>query len=396
METSPVAKDRRTLKSAISGALVASLVAVTGAFGATSAQAAPATINVTVSCTANTDVLASPSTDGVSDGDTVNFTFAADCPSTARIYNNKAWSQSGFLPASRPSDAVSQNNTWYIEKSVANSLSTRVMGTDTGGSNLLSVGSSIAIVIPDINANGLAGQVDIKWQGAQSVTPTITSQPASTSKTVGEALTLSVVADNGGNGILSYQWKKDGASLSGKILATLSIPSVTSDDAGSYTVDVVNTQDVQQGYVPTAVTSSAAVVTVNPANNGGGGSDNGGSDNSGSDNSGNESAAVSKSLNKNVSFASGSIVLSKATKAAIKSSVKKAGKKAKYTVTGTAGLVSGVPAQHTKNLAKLRANAVKAYLVKLGVSKKNIKTKTKVIRPGLAPKTKIIAKYTIN
>jgi outer membrane protein OmpA-like peptidoglycan-associated protein len=159
-------------------------------------------------------------------------------------------------------------------------------------------------------------------------------------------------------------------------------------DAGSYTVEVTNTKGSD---TPASVTSTAAVVTVEPADNGGGGSDNGGG---GSDNTGNESAEVTKSHKKNVSFAAGSIVLSKATKAAIRASVKKAGKDAKYTVTGTAGLVSGVPTQYTKNLAKLRANAVKAYLVKLGVAKKNIKVKTKVLKSGLSPKTKIVAKYT--
>ena len=395
METSPEVNEHRTWKSAISGALVAVLVAVTGALGATPAHAA--TVNVSVSCTANTDVMATPSTDGASDGDILNFTFASDCPSTARVYNSKAWSSAGFLASSRPTGAVSQSNTWYVEEGTASSFSTRVLVTDTGGSTALSVGSSMAIVIPDINTNGLAGQVDIKWQGAQSATPTITSQPASTSKTVGDSLSLSVVADNGGLGIMSYQWKKDGASLSGETSATLSIASVALGDAGSYTVDIVNTQDAQQ-YVPTTVTSSAAVVTVEPADNGGGGSDNGGggsdnggSDNGGGDSTGNESAEVTTSHKKNVSFAAGSIVLSKATKAAIRASVKKAGKDAKFTVTGTAGLVSGVPAQYTKNLAKLRANAVKAYLVKLGVKKSSIKIKTKVVKQGKKPKTTIRA-----
>ena len=221
-----------------------------------------------------------------------------------------------------------------------------------------------------------------------SATPTISTHPVDASKTVGDALSLSVTAAVSGSGTLSYQWKKDGNALSGATSASLSIPSVAIGDAGSYTVDVTNTET---GNAPTTVTSNAAVVTVAAAASGGG---------SGSDDDTEDVAStgssISKSFKKSVAFTSGSRVLSKSTKSAIKAAVKKAGKKAKFTVTGTAGLTAGVPQAYTKNLATLRAKAVKAYLVKLGVAKKNIKIKAKVLKSGVSPKTKLLAKYTVS
>jgi len=53
----------------------------------------------------------------------------------------------------------------------------------------------------------------------------------------------------------SYQWHKGGVALSGATASTLNLPSVTSSDAGNYTVVVTNSAG--------SVTSSAAVLTVN-------------------------------------------------------------------------------------------------------------------------------------
>lgn len=367
METSPVVKERKTLKSTISGALVAVLVAVTGALGATSVQAAPATVNVSVSCAANTDVTANY-------GDTLELTFGAGCTADSQFFTWKAWITVGdyLTPTSNGASVPS---------------STVLTKTFVEGSAALNPGDTIAYVVPDINTAASNSSFVIRWQGAPpsvSATPTISSHPADAAKTEGDSLSLSVTASASDGGTLSYQWKKDGSNLSGKTAATLSIPSLVTGDAGSYTVEVTNTHNSD---TPSSVTSNAAVVTVAAASSGGG---NGGSDNG---SGGDDSDEVTKSLKKNVSFVSGSIVLSKATKAAIRASVKKAGKNAKYTVTGTAGQITGVPATNVRNLAKLRANAVKSYLVKLGVKKSSIKIKTKVVKQGKKPKTTIRAIY---
>ena len=106
-------------------------------------------------------------------------------------------------------------------------------------------------------------------------------------------------------------------------------------------------------------------------------------------------AAVQKSkrLKSSIRFSSGTTALTKAHKASLKKSVVTSGTGSTYVVTGTAGMLPGVTKAQVTKLAKLRANVVKEYLVKLGVSKSNISIKTKLTNQGIVPKTKILARY---
>ncbi|HLP02019.1 MAG TPA: immunoglobulin domain-containing protein [Opitutaceae bacterium] len=81
--------------------------------------------------------------------------------------------------------------------------------------------------------------------------PSITTQPASLSVTVGTSATFSVSATGES---LSYQWYKDGSALSGATAATYTITSAATTAAGSYKVSVINSAG--------SVTSSAATLTV--------------------------------------------------------------------------------------------------------------------------------------
>ncbi len=83
----------------------------------------------------------------------------------------------------------------------------------------------------------------------------ITTQPADASFCQGTTATLSVVATGAS---LTYQWRKGGVDILGQTAATLSIPNATPADSGSYDV-VIN--DICGSP---AVTSSAAVLTINP------------------------------------------------------------------------------------------------------------------------------------
>jgi hypothetical protein len=83
---------------------------------------------------------------------------------------------------------------------------------------------------------------------------TITVQPAGASLHAGETLNISVTAT--GPGALKYQWQKEGTPLADQTNPNLTIASVTSANAGSYTV-VVTGSDA-------TVTSSAAAVAVVP------------------------------------------------------------------------------------------------------------------------------------
>ena len=96
-----------------------------------------------------------------------------------------------------------------------------------------------------------------------------------------------------------------------------------------------------------------------------------------------------------VQFASSTSVLSRTVKKSIKRTVSKAGKSATFVITGSAGQASGVSTKFVRALAKNRAMAVKSYLMKLGVKRSHITIKIKIVKQGLTPKTKILAKYSV-
>jgi len=73
---------------------------------------------------------------------------------------------------------------------------------------------------------------------AAPTAPTITTHPASQTVAAGQSVTFSVSAS--GTAPLSYQWRKDGASLSGQTNATYSITNVNAGQAGVYSVVVSN------------------------------------------------------------------------------------------------------------------------------------------------------------
>jgi len=82
--------------------------------------------------------------------------------------------------------------------------------------------------------------------------PTISTQPSASAVSVGSAASFMVVAS--GTSPFTYEWKKDGTSISGATNATYSIASAATRDAGSYTVVVSNSAG--------SVSSTAASLTV--------------------------------------------------------------------------------------------------------------------------------------
>ena len=100
-------------------------------------------------------------------------------------------------------------------------------------------------------------------------------------------------------------------------------------------------------------------------------------------------ASASENGNGSISatFPLGSSVLSNAQKAAIKKALASSGADVSFIVTGTAGKLPGVPDRWVQRLAKKRAQAIKAYLVSLGVSKANVTTQTKTTEIGIVPKS---------
>ena len=86
---------------------------------------------------------------------------------------------------------------------------------------------------------------------ASSTGPAISTQPVTQTVTAGAPVTFSVTAN--GTAPLTYQWLKDGATISGASSASYSITSTTSASVGNYYVTISNSAGT--------VTSS----TVNPA-----------------------------------------------------------------------------------------------------------------------------------
>ena len=83
--------------------------------------------------------------------------------------------------------------------------------------------------------------------------PSITTQPANQSVTVGQTATFTVVAS--GTAPLSYQWQKGGTNISGATAASYTTPATTAADNGSqFRVVVTNPYG--------NATSSAATLTV--------------------------------------------------------------------------------------------------------------------------------------
>jgi outer membrane protein OmpA-like peptidoglycan-associated protein len=456
----------RNSRSKIATLLTASLTVGLAGFVATPASAAgPATVNVVVSCTADTDVTAAI-------GDTLAFSFGSDCSglvaSASTFFNWRSLGARGYLDNVAPAGATAGGGGWFISLTPSTTFSSEFTGNS--GSAPITVGENIAQFTIDQNASTISW-LNIKWLGAPQVlsatpvistqptggtiaqgsalnltvvatspdsgtltyawkkngttipgatnssysvqsssvsdagsytvevtnthnqdtpvsvtssaaviaisvpsgTPTITTQPAGAALTEDDTMTLSVTATSPDNGTLTYVWKKNGQTISGATAATLTIANVAIADAGSYTVVVTNTRGSD---TPVSVTSTVATVTVEAA-----------------EVETTSSPSARKKLKKYVPFASGTSVLGASAKLAIKAAVKKAGKRAKYKVTGYAGTLTGVDNALSKQLATNRANAVKTYLVKLGVKKSSIKVTAKVFKTSKLPKSKIVASY---
>jgi plastocyanin len=88
------------------------------------------------------------------------------------------------------------------------------------------------------------------------VAPVITTQPSTQTVTAGNSVTFTAAAS--GIPAPTYQWKKNGTSITGATSSSYTLASVTTGNAGSYTFVATNSAG--------SATSSTATLTVNPAN----------------------------------------------------------------------------------------------------------------------------------
>ena len=104
---------------------------------------------------------------------------------------------------------------------------------------------------------GAQGAVALRWDWFQTAEPlpVITTQPESQTVLLGQPVEFSVVGDNSGGSILSYQWFLDGEIIADASGAALSLASVGALDVGDYTVQVSNAGGI--------VTSTPAILQIN-------------------------------------------------------------------------------------------------------------------------------------
>lgn len=88
-------------------------------------------------------------------------------------------------------------------------------------------------------ANDLCAMGGVVVQGAASV-PTITGQPSSVTCKAGGAPALFSVSATTSGGSLSYQWKRNGSTLTGETSATLIRPADPADSQSSYVCTVTD------------------------------------------------------------------------------------------------------------------------------------------------------------
>ncbi|HEY4580839.1 MAG TPA: immunoglobulin domain-containing protein, partial [Candidatus Acidoferrales bacterium] len=122
-----------------------------------------------------------------------------------------------------------------------------------------------------IAQSGCVGLTSAQSSGASSTTtdgPSITTQPANQTVTAGQTATFSVVAS--GTAPLGYQWRRNGAAISGATSASYTTPATTTSDSGvQFAVVVSNSTGSVTSDAATLTVTSAPVapsITTQPAN----------------------------------------------------------------------------------------------------------------------------------
>lgn len=150
---------------------------------------------------------------------------------------------------------------------LSSATAVKIGGVDAASFTVIS-DTSISFVTPvllagnrQISVTTLGGSANSAGSVSIAVSaPTITTQPSSVSKVVGESVTFTVVAaapTDGGT--LSYQWQKAGSNITGATSASYTFTTSTTADAANYTVIVKSTQN---SVVSAGTTSSAAALTM--------------------------------------------------------------------------------------------------------------------------------------
>lgn len=204
-------------------------VVVSNSAGSATSNGATLTVNAAASAPS---ITTQPSSQTVTTGSTVSFSVTA----------------SGTAPLSYQWQKGGAN----ISGATSATYSIAAVGAGDVGTYAVVVSNSAG----SVTSNGATLTVN-----AAASAPSITTQPSNQSATIGGSVSFSVTAS--GTAPLSYQWRKDGASLPGATSSTYSIASVTSGDAGTYSVVVSNSAGSATSNDATlTVTASAVAPTI--------------------------------------------------------------------------------------------------------------------------------------
>src|SRR5436305_3323 len=124
------------------------------------------------------------------------------------------------------------------------------------------------VVVVSNSAGSMTSNAAMLTVNAAAVAPSITTQPANQTVTVGQAATFTVVAT--GTAPLSYQWQKSGTAISGATSASYTTPAPPSADNGAQFVVVVSNPvgsvTSNAGTLTVNASSTAPSITTQPAN----------------------------------------------------------------------------------------------------------------------------------
>ena len=184
-----------------------------------------------------------PTRDGASIGNAAQYKDSLDVHLTSGVYNKAFYTlahKANWNTRKAFEVMADANRLYWVQNETFNNGSCGVMkAAQNRGyavADVISAFNAVGVTCPNPPSDGL---------------PTISSQPASVSVTVGSSATFSVTA----TGATSYQWRKNGTNISCATSSTYTTPATTSADNGAvFSVVVTNAKG--------SVTSSNATLTV--------------------------------------------------------------------------------------------------------------------------------------
>ncbi|HLP01140.1 MAG TPA: immunoglobulin domain-containing protein, partial [Opitutaceae bacterium] len=213
-----------SIASAAAGDAGTYTVVVSNSAGSATSNGATLTVNAASTVTAPS-ITTQPSSQTVTVGSSVSFSVAAS--GTAPL--NYQWKKGG------------------ADISGATSATYSIASAATGDAG------TYTVVVSNSAGSATSNSVTLTVNAASTVTaPSITTQPASVTVLAGQSATFTVTAS--GTAPLSYQWLRDGATISGATSASYTINAVAANDAGAYTVVVTNSAG--------SVTSNSATLAL--------------------------------------------------------------------------------------------------------------------------------------